>query len=99
MISRDSHISAREISEVISISQRKTEENIAKAVKNILKNRTTLVITHRLHTIRTSDIILVMKDGEIIAQGQHDDLLKSSADYRKVFGKHLEDRHAVEEGT
>ena len=65
-----------------------TEENIAKAVKNILKDRTTLIITHRLHTIRTSDLILVMKDGEITAQGQHEDLLKRSEDYRKVFGKY-----------
>ncbi len=68
-----------------------TEENIAKAIKNILKDRTTLIITHRLHTIRTSDLILVMKNGEIVAQGEHDELLKSSRDYRKVFGVHLED--------
>ena len=68
----------------------KTEENIAKAVKNILEDRTTLVITHRLHTIRTSDLILVMKEGEIVAQGQHEELLKRSKDYRKVFGKYLD---------
>ncbi len=63
-----------------------TEEKIGIAIKNILENRTTLIITHRLHTIRTSDLILVMKNGEIVAQGKHDDLLKSFADYRKVFG-------------
>ncbi len=68
-----------------------TEEKIAKAIKNILEDRTTLIITHRLHTIRTSDLILVMKNGEIVAQGQHDELLKSSQDYRKVFGMHLDD--------
>ncbi|MBN1330919.1 MAG: ABC transporter ATP-binding protein [Candidatus Heimdallarchaeota archaeon] len=67
-----------------------TEEKIGIAIKNILENRTTLIITHRLHTIRTSDLILVMKDGEIIAQGKHEDLLHSSKDYRKVFGTQLE---------
>ncbi len=68
----------------------KTEEKIGKAIKNILRNRTTLIITHRLHTIRTSDLILVMKQGQIIAQGKHDDLLKTSPDYRKIFGKQLQ---------
>ncbi len=74
-----------------------TEEEIAKAIKNILKDRTTLIITHRLHTIRTSDLILVMKDGTIVAQGKHDDLLSTSNDYRKVFGKLLEDKSFTQE--
>ena len=74
-----------------------TEEQIGKAIKNILQNRTTLIITHRLHTIRTSDLILVMKDGEIVAQGEHDELLESSRDYRKVFGMHLEDGRIPQE--
>ncbi|QEE16282.1 ABC transporter ATP-binding protein [Promethearchaeum syntrophicum] len=63
-----------------------TEEKIGKAISNILKNRTTLIITHRLHTIRTSDLILVLKNGEIVAQGDHDFLLKTSTDYSKIFG-------------
>ena len=74
-----------------------TEEKIGKAINNILENRTTLIITHRLHTIRTSDLILVMKNGEIVAQGQHDALLKSSKDYRKVFGMHLDDKKVTRE--
>ena len=74
-----------------------TEEKIGKAIKNILRDRTTLVITHRLHTIRTSDLILVMKNGEIVAQGVHDELLMSSQDYRRVFGKQLEDENIMQE--
>lgn len=64
-----------------------TEEKIGKAISNVLKNRTTIIITHRLHTIRTSDLIFVMKEGEIVAQGTHDDLVKTSLDYLKIFGK------------
>ncbi|NHK30350.1 MAG: ABC transporter ATP-binding protein [Asgard group archaeon] len=74
-----------------------TEEKIGKAIRNILENRTTLIITHRLHTIRTSDLILVMKNGEIVAQGEHEKLLKISEDYRKVFGKHLADIKIIQE--
>jgi len=76
-----------------------TEEKIGKAIKNILENRTTLIITHRLHTIRTSDLILVMKNGEIVAQGQHDNLLKTSKDYRKVFGMHVADAKMTQEAN
>ena len=57
-------------------------------INNILKDRTTIIITHRLHTIRSSDLILVMKNGEIIAQGDHTTLLRNSPDYRKIFRKH-----------
>ncbi len=74
-----------------------TEERIGKAIKNILKGRTNLIITHRLHSIRTSDLILVMKNGEIVAQGEHEELLMSSEDYRKVFGKQLEDGYIAQE--
>jgi ATP-binding cassette subfamily B protein len=74
-----------------------TEEKIGKAIRNILEDRTTLIITHRLHTIRTSDLILVMKNGEIVAQGEHEGLLRTSEDYRKVFGKHLADIKIVKE--
>ncbi len=74
-----------------------TEEKIGKAIKNLLEDRTTLIITHRLHTIRTSDLILVMKNGEIVAQGEHEDLLNSSKDYRKVFGMHVNDEKISQE--
>ncbi|MFX0174653.1 MAG: ABC transporter ATP-binding protein [Candidatus Hodarchaeota archaeon] len=74
----------------VSAVDSETEEKIGRAIENVLKNRTTIIITHRLHTIRTSDKILVLKDGKIIAEGAHQDLLYSSVDYRRIFGKHLE---------
>ncbi len=73
----------------VSAVDSETEEKISQAMNNITKDRTTLIITHRLHTIRSSDKIIVLKFGSIVAEGHHDDLLQSSADYRRIFGKHL----------
>ncbi|MHA1372740.1 MAG: ABC transporter ATP-binding protein [Promethearchaeota archaeon] len=64
-----------------------TEDKIQFAINNILKNRTTILITHRLSQIRWADLILVLKSGEIVAKGNHEQLLKSSEEYRKIFVK------------
>ena len=73
----------------VSAVDSETEERIGRAMENILKNRTTIIITHRLHTIRSSDLILVLKHGELVAEGNHKELLQSSEDYRRIFGKQL----------
>ncbi len=73
----------------VSAVDSETEAKITNAMENIVKNRTTLIITHRLHTIRTSDKILVLKKGTIVAEGDHNELLKTSEDYRRIFGRHL----------
>lgn len=64
-----------------------TEDKIQFAIKNILKNRTTILITHRLSQIRWADLIIVLKNGEIAAKGNHEELLKTSGEYRKIFVK------------
>jgi ATP-binding cassette subfamily B protein len=64
-----------------------TEDKIQFAIKNILKDRTTFLITHRLSQIRWADLIIVLKNGEIAAKGTHENLLKTSAEYRKIFVK------------
>ena len=64
-----------------------TEDKIQFAIKNILKNRTTFLITHRLSQIRWADLIIVLKDGKIEAKGNHQELLKISEEYRKIFVK------------
>ncbi len=62
-----------------------TEDQIQRAMRRILTGRTTLLITHRLSQIRSADHILLMKNGRLIAQGTHNDLLASSAVYRQIF--------------
>ena len=74
----------------VSAVDSETEEKIGHAIENVLKNRTTIIITHRLNTIRTSDKILVLKDGTITAEGNHQELIQRSEDYRRIYGKHLE---------
>ncbi len=64
-----------------------TEDKIQYAIKNILRNRTTFLITHRLSQIRWADLILVLKDGKIEAKGNHNTLLRTSEEYRKIFVK------------
>ncbi|MFX1256779.1 MAG: ABC transporter ATP-binding protein [Promethearchaeota archaeon] len=64
-----------------------TEDKIQRAIRNILKNRTTFLITHRLSQIRWADLILVLKRGEIVALGNHTELLRTSEEYRKIFIK------------
>jgi ATP-binding cassette subfamily B protein len=62
-----------------------TEDQIQRAMRRILQGRTTLLITHRLSQIRSADHILLMKNGRLIAQGTHDDLLATSTAYRQIF--------------
>ncbi|MFX1340762.1 MAG: ABC transporter ATP-binding protein, partial [Promethearchaeota archaeon] len=64
-----------------------TEDKIQRAIHNILQDRTTIIITHRLSQIRWADLIIVLKSGRIIAQGTHEELLKASDEYQKIFIK------------
>ncbi|MFW9825530.1 MAG: ABC transporter ATP-binding protein, partial [Candidatus Thorarchaeota archaeon] len=73
----------------VSAIDSETEEKIGRAMEKIMENRTTLIITHRLHTIRTSDKILVLKHGKIKAEGNHIELFRTSEDYRRIFGKRV----------
>ncbi|TFG04073.1 MAG: ABC transporter ATP-binding protein [Promethearchaeota archaeon] len=67
-----------------------TEDKIQRAMKNILRKRTTILITHRLSQIRWADLILVLKRGEIVAKGSHEELLKTSEEYCKIFVKRFD---------
>jgi len=78
-----------------------TEDKIQYAIKNILHNRTTFLITHRLSQIRWADLIIVLKDGKIEAKGSHQELLRSSEEYRKIFVKKfdLDEQELLEGGV
>lgn len=62
-----------------------TEDQIQRAMRRILEGRTTLLITHRISQIRSADHILLMKNGRLVAQGTHNELLESSLAYRQIF--------------
>ncbi|MEX1247353.1 MAG: ABC transporter ATP-binding protein [Anaerolineales bacterium] len=64
-----------------------TEDLIQRAIYAAAKGRTTLIITHRLSQIRWADLILVLRQGRVVAQGSHDELMKTSRAYRRIFSE------------
>ena len=66
-----------------------SEEKVQNAIFNLTKNKTTLVIAHRLSTIKKADSIIVMKDGNIVGTGKHDELLLKSKDYENLYSKQV----------
>lgn len=64
-----------------------TEDKIQRAIYAATKGRTTLIITHRLSQIRWADLILVLRGGKVVASGSHDELLKSSPAYKRIFSE------------
>ena len=64
---------------------RRTEFLIQKAMEDLMKDRTSFVIAHRLSTIRNADLILVMKDGDIVEQGRHEQLLAAHGFYASLY--------------
>ncbi len=65
-----------------------TEDRIQRAMRRISRQRTTFLITHRLSQIRWADHILVLRRGELVDQGTHEELLERSADYQKIFARY-----------
>ncbi len=65
-----------------------TEDEIQKAIRRAQQGRTTLLITHRLSQIRWADHILVIEGGRLVAQGSHEDLLRTSPIYRRIFSRY-----------
>lgn len=78
------------LDEATSSVDTRTEERIQRAMNNLMKGRTSFVIAHRLSTIKDADVILVMKDGDIIEQGNHQELLARNGFYAELYNSQFE---------
>ena len=79
------------LDEATSSVDTRTEIEIQKAMDNLMRGRTSFVIAHRLSTIRDADLILVMKDGDIVEQGNHEELLAANGFYANLYNSQFED--------
>ena len=79
------------LDEATSSVDTRTEIEIQKAMDNLMRGRTSFVIAHRLSTIRDADLILVMKDGDIIEQGTHETLLAKNGFYAELYNSQFEE--------
>lgn len=78
------------LDEATSSVDTRTEVRIQKAMDNLMRGRTSFIIAHRLSTIRDADLILVMKAGDIIEQGNHEELLKQNGFYAELYNSQFE---------
>ena len=78
------------LDEATSSVDTRTEQHIQDAMANLMRGRTSFVIAHRLSTIRDADVILVMKDGDIIEQGNHKQLLAQNGFYAQLYNSQFE---------
>ncbi|MBP3929442.1 MAG: ATP-binding cassette domain-containing protein, partial [Peptostreptococcaceae bacterium] len=79
------------LDEATSSVDTRTEVLIQKAMENLMEGRTSFIIAHRLSTIRDADLILVMKDGDIVEQGNHEELLKVDGFYASLYNSQFEE--------
>jgi ATP-binding cassette subfamily B protein len=73
------------LDEATSSVDTRTEMRIQQAMVNLMKNRTSLIIAHRLSTVRDADTIVVLKGGRIAEQGTHDELLQKGGEYAALY--------------
>ena len=73
------------LDEATSSIDTRTEMKIQEAFQSMMRGRTSFIVAHRLSTIREADVILVMKDGNIIEQGSHEELLEKGGFYKNLY--------------
>ena len=78
------------LDEATSSVDTRTEQKVQKAADGLMQGRTSFVIAHRLSTIKNADLILVMKDGDIIESGNHEELLKKNGFYASLYNSQFE---------
>lgn len=82
------------LDEATSSVDTRTEIRIQKAMDNLMRGRTSFIIAHRLSTIRDADLILVMRDGDIVEQGKHEELLAAGGFYANLYNAQFEQAEA-----
>ena len=87
------------LDEATSSVDTRTEVLIQKAMDNLMENRTSFIIAHRLSTIRNADLILVMKDGDIIEQGTHEELLAQDGFYTNLYNSQFDNDEDQEQAV
>ena len=84
------------LDEATSSVDTRTEILIQKAMDNLMHNRTSFIIAHRLSTIRNADLILVMRDGDIVEQGNHEELLAAGGFYAELYNSQFDHVNAID---
>lgn len=79
------------LDEATSAVDTQTEAEIQEAMNRLMKGRTSIVVAHRLSTVRNADIIAVMEHGRIVERGRHEDLIRQNGLYRQLYERHLQD--------
>ena len=79
------------LDEATSSIDTRTEIQIQSAMDNLMKGRTSFIIAHRLSTIRNADLILVMEHGDIVEQGNHEELLAKNGEYAKLYNSQFDE--------
>ena len=83
------------LDEATSSIDTQTEQLIQQAIDHLLENRTSFLIAHRLSTIRKADLILVVRDGKIVEQGRHEELLRRRGYYHELYSKQFAEEGAA----
>jgi subfamily B ATP-binding cassette protein MsbA len=84
------------LDEATSALDAESERLVQKALANLITNRTTVVIAHRLSTVRRADKIVVMEDGQIVETGTHAELLEHGGKYRRLYELQFADEEGEE---
>ena len=79
------------LDEATSSIDTRTELMVQEAFDRLMEGRTSFIVAHRLSTIRNADLILVMKDGDIVEQGNHEELLEKNGFYANLYNSQFED--------
>ena len=80
------------LDEATSALDAESEHRVQQALENLMRGRTTIIIAHRLATIRNADSIAVLENGEVMAQGKHDELLDNSPLYKRLSELQFQER-------